>query len=80
VALYLHCAICNRKQADGILSGMAWGRLELPQGAEAEHPALRGSMFRVCPGCMQRHPDWESSLLESLGLIDSRSREGGPTH
>jgi hypothetical protein len=68
VALYLHCAICSRKQADGIISGMAWGRLQLPAGAETEHPGLRGSMLRVCPTCMQRHPDWEASLLGSLGL------------
>jgi len=66
--LYLHCAICSRQQADGLISGAAWGRLELPPGAEIEHPALKGSMFRVCPTCMQRHPDWEASLLESFGL------------
>ena len=66
--LYLHCAICSRQQADGLISGAAWGRLELPPGAEIEHPALKGSMFRVCPTCMQRHPDWEESLLESFGL------------
>ena len=80
MALYLHCAICSRKQADGIISGMAWGRLELPAGAETEHPALRGSMLRVCPTCMQRHPDWESSLLASLGVTDSPSAERGATH
>ena len=68
MALYLHCAICSRKQADGLLSGAAWGRVELPPGTEIEHPALRGSMFRVCPVCMERHPDWEASLLESFGL------------
>ena len=68
MALYLHCAICSRKQADGLLSGAAWGRVELPPGTEIEHPALKGSMFRVCPACRQRHPDWEASLLESFGL------------
>lgn len=68
MALYLHCAICSRKQADGLLSGAAWARVELPPGTEIEHPALKGSMLRVCPSCMQRHPDWEASLLESFGL------------
>jgi hypothetical protein len=66
--LYLRCVICSRQQADGLISGAAWGRLELPPGAEIEHPALKGSMFRVCPTCMQRHPDWEQDLLESFGL------------
>lgn len=69
--LYLRCAICSRQQADGLISSAAWGRLELPAGTEIEHPALKGSMFRVCPACMQRHPDWEASLLESLGLTTS---------
>ncbi|MDH4103518.1 MAG: hypothetical protein OEW52_08860 [Thermoleophilia bacterium] len=66
--LYLRCASCSRQQADGLISGATWGRLELPHGAEIEHPALKGSMFRVCPACMERHPDWEASLLESFGL------------
>ena len=69
--LYLHCSICSRKQAEGLLSGAAWGRLELPPSADIEHPELRGAKLRVCPTCMQRHPDWEQSLLESFGL-------GGP--
>lgn len=75
MALYLHCAICNRKQADGLISGTAWGRLELPPGAEVEHPALKGSMLRVCPTCKQRHPDWEANLLESFGLTTHRRAE-----
>ena len=66
--LYLRCAICSRQQADGLISNASWGRLELPDGAEVEHPALKGSMFRVCPVCMERHPDWGASLLESFGL------------
>jgi hypothetical protein len=68
VALYLHCAICSRKRADGLLSGAAWGRLELPPDAVVQHPALSGSMFRCCPTCAERHPDWRESLLSSLGL------------
>jgi hypothetical protein len=66
--LFLRCVICDRQQADGLLSGAAWGRLELPPGAEVEHPSLKGSSFRVCPTCMQRHPSWEDELLVSLGL------------
>jgi hypothetical protein len=66
--LYLVCAICDRRQADGLISGAAWGRLELPVGAEVAHPALKGSHFRCCPACVQRHPEWEHELLSSLGL------------
>lgn len=66
--LYLHCAMCARKQADGLLSGAAWGRLELPAGAVVDHPGLRGATLRACPTCIQRHPDWREQLLESLGI------------
>jgi hypothetical protein len=66
--LYLRCAICDRYQADGLLSGAAWGRLELPQGVAADHPALSGSTLRACPACMSRHPNWAEELRASLGL------------
>jgi len=66
--LYLRCAICSRQQAEGLISGAAWGRLELPPDAEIEHPALRGSTFRACPTCIGRHPDWQDQLLTSLGI------------
>jgi hypothetical protein len=65
--LYLRCAICSRQQADGLLSGAAWARLELPLGAELEHPALHGSTLRACPSCASQ-PDWQNRLLSSLGL------------
>ena len=84
--LYLRCAICGRQQADGLLSGAAWGRLELPPGTEVEHPGLRGAAFRACPTCIQRHPEWQSELLVSLGVGGGAptfrrrtdSREGRP--
>jgi hypothetical protein len=66
--LYLHCVLCSRKQADGLLSSAAWGRLELPPGAEIEHPALHGASLRVCPTCIGRHPDWQDRLVAALGL------------
>lgn len=71
--LYLRCALCDRQQADGLISGNAWGRLELPPGVEIEHPALRGTTLRACPTCIQRHPDWKEQLYVSLGL----GRAGG---
>ena len=66
--LYLVCAICSRRQAEGLISGAAWGRLQLPTGTEIEHPALKGSHLCCCPSCMQRHPDWQQELLSSLGI------------
>jgi len=51
-----------------LISGAAWGKLELPPGATVEHPALKGSHFRCCPTCVQRHPNWAEELLDSLGL------------
>jgi hypothetical protein len=66
--LYLHCVICSRKQADGLLSGAAWGRLELPPGAEIHHPALSGRAFRACPTCMGKDPLWQERVLESFGV------------
>lgn len=66
--VYLRCALCDRQQADGLFSGTAWGRFELPPGADVEHPALRGSQLRTCPTCIDRHPDWHAQLMDSLGL------------
>jgi hypothetical protein len=73
--LYLLCVVCSRQQADGLISGAAWGKLELPPGAEVDHPALKGSLFRCCPSCVERHPGWQDELLESLGLSVN-----GPAH
>ncbi|HSI97452.1 MAG TPA: hypothetical protein VK926_03750 [Gaiellaceae bacterium] len=66
--LYLRCAICSRQQADGLISSAMWGRLELPQGVEVDHPALKGSTLRACPSCVGRHPDWQEHLLVALGI------------
>jgi hypothetical protein len=66
--VYLRCALCNRQQAGGLISGAAWGRFELPPGAEVEHPARSGGLLRACPTCIERHPDWREKLTVSLGL------------
>ncbi len=66
--LYLRCAICSRQQAEGLISGAGWGRLELPQEARIEHPALNGSTLRACPTCISGDPDWQTGLLATLGL------------
>jgi hypothetical protein len=72
--LYLHCALCSRKQADGLISGAAWGRFDVPHDAEIEHTAYRGTTLRACPTCVQRHPDWQEQLLTALGLSDAGGR------
>ena len=76
--LYLRCAICSRQQADGLISGAAWGRLELGPGVEVEHPALRGSTLRACPTCIDRHPDWQQNVLSALGLGSSARFQAEP--
>jgi len=66
--LYLRCVICSRQQADGLLSGAAWGRLQLPGGANVHHPGVRDSTARACPSCVSGHHDWERQVLTVLGL------------
>jgi hypothetical protein len=66
--LYLRCAICSRQQAEGLISGAGWGRLELPHGIQVEHPALNGSILRACPTCISQNPDWQDRVLSGLGL------------
>jgi hypothetical protein len=66
--LYLVCAICSRRQADGLISGAAWARMELPPGTEIEHPAVKGSTLLTCPACISTYPGWAESALGALGL------------
>ncbi|MBA2740615.1 MAG: hypothetical protein H0U46_01215 [Actinobacteria bacterium] len=64
MALYLHCVICGRKQADGLISGAAWGRLELAADSNANgYPA--SAPVRVCPSCIGTHTNWQSLALSS---------------
>jgi hypothetical protein len=66
--LYLRCVICSRQQAEGLISGAAWGRLEVPADAAVDHPALVGSTIRACPSCCSEHPDWQHRVLASFGI------------
>jgi hypothetical protein len=67
--LYLHCVLCSRKQADGLLSGAAWEALALPPGVNVEHPAVQGSTVRACPGCVAHHRhNWHAAALATLGV------------
>ena len=65
MALYLHCVICSRKQADGLISGMAWGRVEAPNAAPTNGTSAGGTV-RVCPTCMSSNDDWQSLALSGL--------------
>jgi hypothetical protein len=66
--LYLRCVICSRQQAEGLLSGASWGRLELPADTVLDHPALVGSTLRACPSCIGGDPHWQHRVLTSLGI------------
>ena len=66
--LYLHCVLCSRKQATGLLSGAAWETLALPPGVSVENPAVHGSTVRAGPGCVARHRNWHGAALATLGL------------
>jgi hypothetical protein len=69
--LYLVCAICERRQADGLISGAAWARVELPPGTAIEHPAVKGSNVLACPSCKSTNPAWERAAFNAIGLNGS---------
>jgi hypothetical protein len=50
--LYLHCGLCGRQQADGLLSRGYWGHLEV----------RNGHALQACPTCKEQHADWEARL------------------
>jgi hypothetical protein len=58
--LFLHCALCGRKQADGLLSRGYWGQLDTGNGTP----------LRACPTCKGTHDDWEERLR--VTLVDVR--------
>lgn len=66
--LYLHCVLCDRKQADGLLSGAAWGTYRLPQGVSVEHPAAHNGHVKTCPTCIAQHRNWETVVATTLGV------------
>ncbi len=66
--LYLHCAICGRKQTNGLLSSGAWGAAPLPAGAAVDHPSIRDAAVRACPTCVAKDSAWASSALAAVGV------------
>ena len=67
--LYLVCAICERRQADGLISGAAWGRAELPAGTTVEHPSVKGTSVLSCPSCVNGNSGWQETALVSIGVV-----------
>ncbi len=53
--LFLHCGLCGRKQADGLLSRAHWGHVD----------GGSGQSLSACPSCKQHYSDWSSRLLAS---------------
>lgn len=54
--LLLHCTLCGRKQADGLLSRNAWGHLSLEDG----------NVLRACSSCRSQYSDWEIRLRATV--------------
>ncbi len=55
--LYLECALCGRKQAEGLLSRAAWGHVEV----SGQRP------LRACPSCKGTYSDWETRVVSAAG-------------
>lgn len=54
--LFLHCELCSRKQADGLLSRGFWGHLDV----------ANGHTLRACGDCKSSNADWEDRLRATL--------------
>jgi hypothetical protein len=73
--LYLVCAICDRRQADGLISGASWGRVELPAGVTVDHPAVKGATALSCPSCVSENAAWQETVLVAIGVSPNGDRE-----
>lgn len=60
--LFLHCEICARKQADGLISRGFWG-----------HVVVEQVEVHACPTCKESYPDWAERLRAPL----NGNRAGG---
>jgi len=60
--LYLHCELCGRKQAEGLLSRAAWGHVELTDGRTVS----------ACSPCRTADADWEARLRALGGVVLER--------
>ena len=67
MTLLLHCTLCGRKQADGLLSRNAWGHLSLEDG----------NVLRACSSCKGQYSDWDIRLRATVStnvLLDCLTR------
>ena len=64
--LYLHCELCGRKQADGILSRGFWGHLDV----------AKGHTLRACGDCKSSHANWEERLRATLSAPNAVDQSG----
>ena len=65
--LFLHCSLCGRRQADGLLSRGHWGHVR----------AADGTTVSVCPECKGRHVDWPErvDVTQMDGRVQAPGRE-----
>jgi hypothetical protein len=57
MALYMTCALCGRKQAEGLLSRGYWGHVDA---------GVSGTL-RCCPICKESHAaNWQTRVLATL--------------
>ncbi|MSO94583.1 MAG: hypothetical protein EXQ81_02160 [Thermoleophilia bacterium] len=61
--LYLHCGLCGHKQANGLLSGAAWRRTEVPV---QDGSGAAAATLHACPSCVDQHADWQARLFSGL--------------
>jgi ribosome-binding protein aMBF1 (putative translation factor) len=64
--LYMSCSLCDRRQADGLLSRGTWG-----------HIHLEGAELHACPTCKQGS-NWEDQVRATLSGAPSAPSEGFP--
>lgn len=69
-SIYLHCILCSRKQAHGLLSSAAWGRTPLPTCVRVDHPAVRDASICTCLGAARN---------TRTGSCEPSKRSGAPT-
>ena len=62
--LYMNCSLCDRRQADGLLSRGTWG-----------HVHHEGSELHACPTCKQSS-DWEHKVRATAGGGSSEETGG----
>lgn len=58
-----------------MISGAAWGRVDLPAGAIIEHPAVKGSAALSCPSCISRDARWQETALVAIGVSLNGDRQ-----